>query len=169
MNDSLILLSIYISGIFLLAAVMAVMLLWRGTQRRREIGKAMILGLLAVRLPLAVAGKEETASVERMREKIAVMEQLYSSFSYWKPKSFFAAKPWLACELAASASGNELAFYIAAPRQSADGMEKLVHAYYPDAIVEHTNDYNIFSPTGQVAYSSASLKNGQLLSLRTYR
>ena len=169
MNDSLILLSIYISGIFFLAVAMAGMLLWRGTQRRREIGKAMNLGLLAVRLPLAVAGKEETASVERMREKIAVMEQLYSSFSSWKPKSFFAAKPWLACELAVSASGNELAFYIAAPRQSADGMEKLVHAYYPDAIVEHTNDYNIFSPTGQVAYSSASLKNGQLLSLRTYR
>src|SRR3989344_5257931 len=105
MNDSLILLSIYISGIFLLAAAMAVMLLWRGTQRRREIGKAMNLGLLAVRLPLAVAGKEETTSVDRMREKIAVMDQLYASFTSWKSNGFFAAKPWLACALSVFSSG----------------------------------------------------------------
>ena len=169
MGDSLLLLYLYVIAVFLIFAVLGggFFILW--FKRRKQIGKAMNLALFTVRLPMLAPGGESEGGIERLREKIAVMEQLYVGLGGFKGKGFFSGKPWIAFELTVPAKGTELSFYIAAPRYAADTVEKLVHAYYPDAAVERSPDYNIFSPEGKAAMSRALLAEGQLLPLRTYR
>lgn len=138
-------------------------------RRKLAIQRALNLRLLLVRLPLAEPKTGEEASIERMREKIAVMEQLYTSFAGLRQKSWFSPGPWMAAELTVPAKDVELSFYIAVPGGLLDSAEKLVHAYYPDASVETTPDYNIFTPEGKVAVSIAELAVDELLPIKTYR
>ncbi|MBI2097264.1 MAG: DUF87 domain-containing protein, partial [Candidatus Sungbacteria bacterium] len=168
MQDSLFILYLYTAGIAVLFFAIGGWVFFYWLVRRIRIQRAMNLVLLSVRLPTAVA-TEEAGGLERLREKIGVMEQFYSGLSVIKGGGFFSGSPWIALELTVPARSTELSFYIAVPRRSADAVEKLVHAYYPDAAVERVVDYNIFTPDGQVAISHAALAAGQLLPLRTYK
>ena len=168
MNDSLLLLYIYVAAVLALVLALGGTVLFYWHKRSWQIRRAMNLSLLLVRLP-NVREKEGEGGTERTREKIAVMEQLYASLAGFKSKGLFSGHPWLAFELTVPAEGAEVSFYVAAPRKYSDTVEKLVHAYYPDAAIERSPDYNIFSPEGSTAMSYATLTDGQLLPLRTYR
>ncbi len=168
MNDPLFFLYLYTFGVFAIVFLIGGWILWRWFRRRQEIRRAMNLALLSVRLPMAAAG-DEANSLERIREKISVMDQFYAGLSALKGGGIFSGSPWVAFEITVPARSTELSFYVAVPRKSADAAEKLVHAYYPDADVLRISDYNIFTPNGSVAISRAALLEGQLLPIRSYK
>lgn len=162
----------YTIAILAIACIGFGLFLFFWARRKLQIQRALNLVLLLVRLPLAET-KPEDAGAERLREKIAVMEQLYASFAGLKGGSWFRAltdgRPWLAFEMTVPAKDVELSFYAAVPRKFAESVEKLIHAYYPDASVERAPDYNIFAPEGNAAVSVAELAEDEILPIRTYK
>ncbi|MBI2054879.1 MAG: type IV secretion system DNA-binding domain-containing protein [Candidatus Sungbacteria bacterium] len=167
-KDSLFLLYLFVAAISVIVVLGAAAILFFWMRRRAEIKRSLNLKLLMVRLPMATPS-EESAKIERVKEKIAVMEQLYASLAGLKSKSLFSPKPWMAFEMTVPAKDTELSFYAAVPRKFADSVEKLIYAYYPDASVANVPDYNIFTDDGKVAASAASLTSGQVLPIRTYK
>lgn len=137
-------------------------------KRRARFARALNMKLLLVRLPLAEA-KDEAVQLDRMRERISVMEQFYSSIAGIKSGGWFSVKPWFAFEMTVPAKTTELSFYVAAPRAAAETLEKLIHAYYPDASVDHAPDYNIFTAEGETVIARGRAREEKFLPFRTYR
>lgn len=164
MGDSLFL---YAAGLLILAGggIAAFLFFW--LKRRFQIRRSLNLRLLLVRLPLAEVKENDPGGVERLREKISVMEQFYASLAALQG-GWFSPRPWMALEMTVPAKDVELSFYAAVPRKNAGAVEKLIHAYYPDASIEPSEDYNIFTPQGKVAASVGRLRSG-FLPAKTYR
>ena len=167
-KDSLLLLYIFVAAVSAIVVLGTAAVLFFWMRRRAGIKRSLNLKLLLVRLPMAPPN-EESAKIERVKEKIAVMEQLYASLAGLKSKGLFSSKPWMAFEMTVPAKDTELSFYAAVPRQFSDSVEKLIYAYYPDASVANVPDYNIFNEAGKVAASTASLTDGRVLPIRTYK
>lgn len=143
----------------------AFLLYW--IKQKNAVRKALNLVLITVRLP--ILDRDDTLTADRIRERIGIMEQLYAGLGALKSSGWFSARPWIAFEMTVPAKDAELSFYIAVPRALADTTEKLVHAYYPDAAVERTKDYNIFTPRGVVLLSQAEFKEKGALPIKTYK
>lgn len=167
MSGSLLSLFIYTSIILALALIGIGLFLYSVLKRKMQVQRALNMVLFLVRLPLAEA-KEELNVIERIREKISVMEQFYASLAGLKASGILREKPWLAVEMTVPAKDVELSFYLAVPRRIADTVEKLAHAYYPDASVEKTPDYNIFTPEGHVLVSEGIFTETEVLPLKNY-
>lgn len=136
-------------------------------RQKNAVRKALNLVLITVRLPNL--DRDDTLTIDRIRERIGVMEQLYVGLGALKSGGWFSAHPWIAFEMTVPAKDAELSFYIAVPRALADTTEKLVHAYYADAVVERTKDYNIFTPRGAVLFSEAKFKEKGALPIKSYK
>jgi hypothetical protein len=72
-------------------------------------------------------------------------------------------------ELAVEHARRDITLYASVPRVHEETFEKLVHAYYPEAMIEEVvDDYNIFSDTGVgIAGSVAQLKSPAIFPLAT--
>jgi hypothetical protein len=72
-------------------------------------------------------------------------------------------------ELAVDHDNHDITLYASVPRIHEETFEKLVHAYYPEAMVEEmVDDYNVFADNGVgVAGSIASLKAPAIFPLNT--
>lgn len=72
-------------------------------------------------------------------------------------------------ELAVEHDRRDISLYASVPRIHEEIFEKLVHAYYPEALIEEAvDDYNIFSDTGVgIAGSVAALKEPAIFPLNT--
>jgi hypothetical protein len=123
-------------------------------KKESYLSQALEHTLFAVTLP-----KEE--SEKDFKSFIGAMKQFYSSIS--------SLSSYLALELAVQNSGKNITLYVAIPRADIQTVEKLIHAYYPHAVIEEqTDDYNIFSPTGGfIALSTAGLENEPIFPIKT--
>jgi len=72
-------------------------------------------------------------------------------------------------ELAVENDHRDITLYASVPRIHEETFEKLVHAYYPEAMIEEAvDDYNVFSDNGVgIAGSIASLKSPAIFPLNT--
>jgi hypothetical protein len=60
-------------------------------------------------------------------------------------------------------------FYVAVPPKLREFVEEQLHANYPHASIEETEDYNIFTPTGAIACTYLSFRRERYLPIKTYR
>src|SRR3989344_1514539 len=110
-------------------------------------------------------------AVPRMNEiKIDAMEQLFSSLysmkkGGWQQK--FSIQPTISFELVARQ--EDIKFFVWAPKSLKDLVEKQIHGAYPDAEVIETDEYNIFTESGKVAYKSLQLSKSNFYSLKTFK
>ena len=148
--------------------------LWkRYTRRQGEVARSFGMVLFTVALPkLNPKDSENLSSIDRAREKIAVMEQLFRSLreihdSKWH--EFLYGSPVFALELAIPEVGSEILFYVAVPRRFGQAVEKTIQGLYSDARIELAKDYNIFNPFGKnFALALAPLRNSYL-PIQTYQ
>ncbi len=153
-----------------LAVIVFLFVLRRHLLEKGLIARSLNLELLSVRLLQEPPQGEQ--SREHIREKIALMEQLYANLhgikdSWWN--EFFYGKPQFVLELAVPHAGEELSFYIAVPRAFAASTEKIIQGIFPDAQAERSRDYNIFHPEGSAAGAEARLKINRFYPIRTYQ
>jgi hypothetical protein len=142
---------------------------------RSQLNASMNMDLEIIRVS-KTEKKEETEgrkSGEMWKEEIGSMEQLLMALSSIKDKSFFLKKilygsPSISFEIANSAKSEEIVFYISVPRKYRESVEKQVHSFFPNAVLEKINDYNIFYPGSFTAASTIRLKNKYTLPIRTY-
>lgn len=137
---------------------------------RGRISRSLNLELLLVRFLHYPA--ENQQSLQQIREKISLMEQLYQNLSVLKDiwwRNFLYGRPLFALELTVPHTGEEISFYVAVPRRFVPAVEKIIQGIFPDAHVEKSRDYNIFNPNGAVAASWAVLKTNRFYPLKTYQ
>ncbi len=102
--------------------------------------------------------------------KIDVMEQLFSSLHSiekggWEQK--FDIQPTISFEIVAKL--EEIKFFVWAPKEYKDLVEKQIHGVYPDAEVTETDEYNIFTKDGKVAYKAFQLKKSNYFPIKTFK
>lgn len=125
-----------------------------GVKKESDMGQALEHTLFAVTLP------KDEGQID-FKSFIGAMKQFYASIS--------SLSSYLAMELSVQNSGKNITLYIAIPRTDIETVEKLIHAYYPHAVIEEkTDDYNIFAPTGGfITLATASLENEPVFPIKT--
>ncbi len=141
-------------------------------RKRGEFSHSLGLGLLKIALPKAVDDSErQKITVNDVREKIALMEQVFSQLSTIREHGLHAwlyGKPSFSFELAVPHTGQEVLFFLAVPRRHLSSAEKLIQGVYPEALVERVQDYTIFHPHGAVSAAAGKGKD-KFLPLKTYQ
>lgn len=110
-------------------------------------------------------------SVPRDNEtKIDAAEQMFSSlYSVYKSSSFSFLKPQDHFSLEIVAVPEEIKFYISCPKGLQDLVEKQIHGAYPGAEVKETEEYNIFSEEGKLAFAQMRLKSSNYYPIKTFK
>ncbi len=114
--------------------------------------------------------REDT--LQQTREEIAKGETIFASIGGLKAQKgfiawFFGRNDHFSFEIVAHA--NKIAFYVVAPRALSRYMEQQINAYYPEAVIEELEDYNIFQANSNIASAYLKTKKSFVLPLRTYQ
>ncbi len=111
--------------------------------------------------------------------KIDAAEQLFSSLASIKKGGFLKLQPHISFEIIGIP--GDIRFYVHAPNNLKDLVEKQINGAYPDAeikIVDEEslkegfiigNEYNIFSKQGKVAFTSLKLKTSNYYPIKVYK
>lgn len=150
--------------------LIAVFVVLDSMRSKGSIARALNMTLVSVTLPRPTAAAASNQRPEK--ELIAIMEQLYNSFVNLHAKGwnrFIYGEPYLAAEIAVKNIGQDINFYMAVPRSFKETFEKQLHGLYPEAEIEHVDDYSIFEKGGASVAAWVSLKNDAILPIRTYQ
>jgi hypothetical protein len=142
---------------------------------RSQINQSMNLDLEIIRVsknenPDSAEGRKAN---EVWKEEIGAMEQLLTALSAMKDARGIISRllygsPCVSLEIANSANSEEIVFYIAIPRKFRESIEKQVHSFFPNAVMEKSSDYNIFFPGSVTTSATLKLKHRHALPVRTY-
>jgi hypothetical protein len=132
------------------------------------------LEVVKVSRPQQAASETQGHAAEAWRDEIVAMEQLLSSIATlkWKMSSwkhFFYQAPNIVFEIANPSNSEEIFFYISVPKRFRESIEKQIHSFFPNAVIEKVADYTVFSPEGSTAVATLGLTKSYALPLRTYR
>ncbi|MBI4708785.1 MAG: DUF87 domain-containing protein [Candidatus Portnoybacteria bacterium] len=169
MDFNLILVPITI-GLAFCAALLGLWLVYEAARSKGSVFRALNMGLFLISLPRAQ--KQEGSPQKSEKEVIAVMEQLYSALTGFKQsaKDAFVYGPLtVVFEMAVPHFGQEISFYLAAPKRLQNMLEKQIHGFFPEAQIDRIRDYNIFNPQGASSGSFLSLTKNYYLPFKTYK
>ncbi|MBP9779836.1 type IV secretory system conjugative DNA transfer family protein [Candidatus Gracilibacteria bacterium] len=113
---------------------------------------------------------EKKETVKDFREQISIMEQLFASL-----KSLYSTtlNGWLFGQdyisLEYLAHKEEIYFYIVVPKKAKLLVEKQIIGFYPDCLIEETEEINIFEGRSITRGEIMKLKKGQEFPIRTYQ
>jgi hypothetical protein len=142
---------------------------------RSQINQSMNLDLEIIRVSKTENPPEasERKNHEAWKEEIGAMEQLLMALSFNRDTRGFASRliygtPCIGLEIANSAKSEDIVFYISLPKKFRESIEKQIHSFFPNAVLEKAEDYNIFFPGSFTEASVIKLKNKYTLPVRTY-
>jgi len=136
-------------------AYLLVRFLWR-----RQLAASLQYSLFLIKVPREK--KTATGPEKDFKPEINVTEQLLSNLA--------ALKVPFVLELAVHHIGEEIHFYLAVPRKSAEVAAKQVQGLWNGAAVEPaSDDYNIFNPDGATAAAYLTQAENFVLPVRTYQ
>ena len=108
---------------------------------------------------LQKSGKQE-------KDWIRQMEDFYSSLTSFNKEGILGIDPWIALEI--GKVKEQIFFYVAAPKRFEGFIEKEIYSIYPDAQIQKSDDYNIFSPTENVRCGYLKTTKPYYLPIKTY-
>ncbi len=134
-----------------------------GLKESDPLWKPLHMTLFEVSLPEATEDEKK----KQLSELISGMEQFYAGMlSIADDKK---NPGWFTVEIANSNGSDEFIFYVSVPQTRKGLFEKQILSMFPGAHVsEHTDDYNIFNPTGVSVASYANLSQHPLYPLKAY-
>jgi energy-coupling factor transporter ATP-binding protein EcfA2 len=117
--------------------------------------KSLGLKLLLIKVPQKVKKEEKEAlnEINLFSQLISILAGLKSPFAF---------------EVAVPSIGEEIYFYLAVSRKSIEFVSRQIQGLWPDAQVEETDDYTIFTSGGAASAAYLKQKNSQILPIRTY-
>ena len=140
---------------------------------RRKIALARSVDMVFLRVIIARKDSdldEKKETVKDFREQISIMEQLlasmkamYSSTLNW----WLFGQEYISLEYVAHK--EEIYFYIALSRSRKVLMEKQIIGFYPDCVIEETQELNIFENRNVVRWEIMKLKKPHEFPIRTYQ
>jgi len=141
-------------GVILMAVVAVAVFFVTRDLKNKKLGQALNLKVLLISLP-----KQKTEQRDFLKE-INLSSQLFGILAGLK-------SPFV-LEAAVHHIGEEIHFYIAVPKASAEAVSRQIEGLWSDAKVEPANDYNIFNPSGINSGIYLKQKFSYALPLRTY-
>jgi hypothetical protein len=113
---------------------------------------------------------EQFSTGKDFREVLGVMDHLYQSmYGLWNHKAnrFVKGQPYFSVEYAALA--GEILFFVVCPRAIAHLLEKQITSFYPDAIIDEVEDYDIFTDQSVTAATMLVPSKPWTSSFKTYQ
>ncbi|MFH1522288.1 MAG: type IV secretion system DNA-binding domain-containing protein [Patescibacteria group bacterium] len=136
-------------------------------------GKHLNRTIYLVRLPKETPKDQEIEfNVQQLREEIAKAETIFASIGGLKAQR--GPKAWLLgrndhYSFEIVAHEKKICFYLVVPANMARYIEQQVQAHYPDAVFEDVEDYNIFSPTGEITAGWLRTRRNLIFPIKTYQ
>ena len=129
--------------------------------------------IFSVRLPKERPGeKEENFDVQHLHEEIAKGETVFAGVGGLRAQRgilpwFLGRDDHFSFEIVARE--KKICFYAVAPRKMARYLEQQINAHYPEAVIEEVEDYNIFTPRGEILAGSLKTDRSFIFPIKTYR
>ncbi|MBI4458031.1 type IV secretion system DNA-binding domain-containing protein [Candidatus Uhrbacteria bacterium] len=145
-------------------------------RHRYQTGVGFKKVILLVTVPKESAEKGESGfqekTLQEIQEDIAVAENVFASIGGLRAERgikawFFGREDSVSFEIVAK--DGLVSFYIAAPGHLKDFIEQQVHAQYPLASIEETDDYNIFSPQGAIVGTLLGFNREHYFPIKTFK
>ena len=143
---------------------------------RISVSQSMQMDLEMVKVSRIKRNQEtqQNQNADAWREEIVAMEQFLTSLSSlkWKVsswKQWFYRMPNIVLEIANPSDSEEIFFYLSMPKRFRENIEKQLHSFFPNAVIEKVSDYTVFSPKSATAVAVLGLSKNHALPLRTYR
>src|SRR3989344_4751557 len=131
-------------------------ILWMRNRDREE--RSLDFVLLSVSVP-----RDNEIKIDAAEQMFASLYSIYKGSTF----SFLTTQDHFSLELVALP--EEIKFYISCPKSLQDLVEKQIHGAYPGADVRETEEYNIFSEDGKLAFAALKLKNSNYYPIKTYK
>lgn len=117
-------------------------------------------------------GAPEQESIQKVREMIAVMETVFGNIGGLRAQRGIGA--WLKgrtdhFSFEIVNRGGTIYFYVAVPKKLRPFVEEQIHAQFSSAVIEETQDYNIFSPAGTILAGYLVYKRKNAFPIKTYK
>jgi len=140
---------------------------------RALMNRSMNEDLEMIRVAKQYDNEQNSQNPDLWKEEIGAMEQLLASFAQLRDrkmswKTILYGKPTITLEIANPANDEEILFYVSVPRRFQSSLEKQVHSYFPDSMIEKIEDYTIFSPGSYTAMGIVKLAKSGSLPIKTY-
>ncbi len=149
---------VYLLSSVLVILVMAIAYVYYKSRRRGM--DSLNLVLLLIKIPRAKQEDEEKTD-GGVLSQINLSEQLFSAVS--------AIEKPVAFEISVNHSDEQIYFYTAVPRENADFIARQIQGFFPTAVVEEVEDYNIFGQNSAAAGAYLSLGESFMLPIRSYK
>lgn len=169
-------------GIFLIALSTSIFCLWlfvyilrKILHYRTKIAASFRNVILLVTVPKESAEKAKEGreiTVQTTQEGIAVAEALFASIGGLKAQR--GIWPWLAgrtdyLSFEIVADKGLISFYVAVPKYLQQYLEHQIRANYHEAFIEEVEDYNIFTPTGEIRGGYLVFSRPHFFPIKTYK
>src|SRR3989344_3593525 len=113
---------------------------------------------------------EEFSSGKTFKDVVGVMDHLFQSlygmYDSRKVHRFFFGQPFFSVEYAALE--GEILFYVVIPRSLLSFVEKQITSFYPDAVIDEVEDYNIFTKESSTASAYLYASQASFKPIKTY-
>ncbi|MFW5888732.1 MAG: hypothetical protein ACOCVY_03390, partial [Patescibacteria group bacterium] len=124
-----------------------------------------------IRIPKEDKDNGEERTTQQLREEIAKAETVFASIGGLKAQKGFSARLFgrddqFSFEIVANK--GKISFYVVAPKKMGRYIEQQIHAHYPEAAIEETDDYNIFHPNGASLAGYVKTARSFVFPLKTY-
>jgi hypothetical protein len=153
-----------------------VLTVWFFVYRKNKKQKLSIQGaeklvMLKILLPKLVKRQEEKESQQKdFREVMSVAEQLFSAFaSIYKKGLEYKIFGQIRTSFEIIAKDGLIYFYVGIPKELQNFTEKQIQGIYPDAEIETSKDFKIFSSDCRVACGMLKLREKFVFPVKTYK
>ncbi len=113
---------------------------------------------------------EQFSTGKSFKDVVGVMDHLFQSlygvYDSHKLRRLFRGQPFFAIEYAALA--GEILFFFVVPRRHVSFVEKQITSFYPDAVIDEVEDYNIFTEESATASTYLVPSRSAYLPFKTY-
>jgi hypothetical protein len=113
---------------------------------------------------------EEFSTGKTFKDVVSVMDHLYNSlysvYDSHKIRRFLIGQPFFSVEYAALE--GEILFFFVVPRPYVPLIEKQITSFYPDAVIDAVEDYNIFTKESETASTYLSPSRRCFMPFKTY-
>ena len=140
---------------------------------RLHINRSMNMDLDIIRVSRVIKPREDQEKQEMWKEEIGAMEQLLTSLTTIRERGglihrLLYENPHVSFEIANSSKDEEIVFFVAIPKKFTEAVEKQIHSFFPNAALEKSKDFNIFSPGSFTEAAVLKLKNKYIFPIKTY-
>ncbi|NCQ16658.1 hypothetical protein GW814_03370, partial [Candidatus Falkowbacteria bacterium] len=111
--------------------------------------------------------------LQNLREKLARAETIFKAIGGLRAQRWQKDFSWLLgrndhFSFEIVAGSKLISFYVVASKAQGRYLEQQIQAFYPEAVLEEVEDYNIFEPQGVVVGSTLKLTRSQIFPITTY-